>query len=468
MRLKSPSFPAALNGTKVFVPSRKSRFVSKEHGFAFCRSVVKSILISLLLLLCFPLPFALAQGVAKPLSLDDCIRLAEAAPSSFTRARLQTEIARKGITGAYANFLPQLSIANTFTYNSPLLYGRQIFSFIALNGVHEYSSLATSTLDIDTSGRLLALLQRARANRDAAHAGLVLSKRDLGRAVTASYYRVLLVGKLVSSAQDNLREATAFEDRVRRLVQDGESSNADLVKASLETALLQHAVEQSSLEQQLANHDLASFWTSDVDKQFDLSDTLDSSPAPPEPSAVSATQRPYLQRPEFNFLEAQAAGYRADAHQARAQLLPQLSLAFQYGIDAQHVTIRDRGYAGYARLNIPVFDWFRARSAQRQYELQAAQVNTDRDIARRTFSKEYQDALVAVSSAFAQIEVTERQLGLAKENLRLSRVRYEGGEGTALDVVTAQTQHAQASIDFYTARANYLNGQSILKVASGQ
>jgi DNA-binding beta-propeller fold protein YncE len=31
--------------------------------------------------------------------------------------------------------LPQLSIANSFTYNSPLLYDNKTFSFVALNGI---------------------------------------------------------------------------------------------------------------------------------------------------------------------------------------------------------------------------------------------------------------------------------------------------------------------------------------------
>jgi outer membrane protein TolC len=43
---------------------------------------------------------------------------------------------------------------------------------------------------------------------------------------------------------------------------------------------------------------------------------------------------------------------------------------------------------------------------------------------------------------------------LSKDNLRLSRVRYEGGEGVALDVVAAQGQLAQARANYFTAKAN--------------
>ena len=60
------------------------------------------------------------------------------------------------------------------------------------------------------------------------------------------------------------------------------------------------------------------------------------------------------------------------------------------------------------------------------------------------------------------------EISRAEDDLRLSRIRYEGGEGSALDVVTAQSQLAQARSNHYTALANYLNARADLEVASGQ
>jgi len=434
-------------------PLRRSRPFRRLQGTPF----------SLLLLLL--LGTSRAQNPTSALTLDDCIHLAQSAPSTVTRARQQMEIAKYGIRSAQANFLPQFSIANNFTYNSPLLFDRNAFSFIDLNGLREYSSLATSTLEVDTSGRLRAILEHAQAERDAANANLALSARDLKRAVAASYYRALLARKLANSAQANLLEAKTFQDRVQLLVNDGEASQADLTKASLQTSVFQQALAESTLEVQLANHELAAFWTTDVNVPLALSDVLDDTPSAP---ASTQPDAPYLQRPEFKLLDAQAAGYRASAHQARAQLLPQLNLMFQYGVDALQATSRDRGYAGYAHFEIPVFDWFRASSESRQFQFQARQVETDKSVAKRLFSKEYQDALDEVSILYRQIPTAEQQVKLARENLRLSRLRYEGGEGSALDVVTAQSEVAQAQVAYYTSRANYLNAQVSLELASGR
>lgn len=409
-----------------------------------------------------------AQADAKqapPLTLDQCVELARNAPSALKRARLQAEAARLGVRGATASFLPQLSISNTFTYNSPLLYDRSVMSFIALNGIREYTTLGTASLEVDSAGRLRAILDRARANEHIADANLAISDRDLTRNVAIAYYRVLLARRLARSAHDNFTAAQSFEDRVQKLLKGEEASKADLSKATLERALLERTAQSANLEAELANHDLASYWTSDVTTPVHLVDDLDQEPQPP---LGSAGDQPFLRRPEFKLLDAQVFGYKADSRQALSKMLPQLSATFQYGIDANQLSGNNRGYAGVVHLEVPVFDWLKARSEQRQYQFQAAQVQTDKAIAIRVFSKEYQDALATVNAAYQETSTTKQEEAAAEDNLRLSRLRFDAGEGSALDVVMSQNSLVQAQIDFFSARANYLNAQSALKVASAQ
>jgi outer membrane protein len=175
-----------------------------------------------------------------------------------------------------------------------------------------------------------------------------------------------------------------------------------------------------------------------------------------------------LGRPEFRLFEAQKQGFLFDSKQARANLLPQLSVNFQYGIDALKLSWSERGYASFVNLNIPIFDWFRSRSEQQVFQLRARQVEATRSAAARTFSREYESALARVRLVYEQIALTRSQVKLSEENLRLSRLRYEGGEGPALDVVAAQSQLAQARTNYYAAISGYLNARADLSVARGQ
>lgn len=405
---------------------------------------------------------AVFAQIQPPLSLDDCIRLADSAQSTAGIARRQVEIARHNLTIAKAGFLPQAAITAGHTYNSP---NNGDFSFVALNGVREYTTMGNVTLDIDTSGRLRAQLARARADQDAAAANAVLAERDLRRAVTAAYFHVLLARHLADVTRTSLDEALGFEKRTRLLAENGEAARADVVKASAEVAFLQQTLNAVTLEARIANHELASFWTTDVSQELTLVDVLNQ---PPASIAGSPPPSGYMGRPEFRLFEAQRRGFLAEARHARADLYPQLSIVSQYGLDATRYSFADRGYATFVNLRIPVFDWFRTRAAVRQFELQAELVDTNRQISQRTFSKEYADALARVDAAYSQIEITTRQVAFSEDNYRLAKVRYEGGEGTALDVVTAQTQLAQARSNSFTAKANYLNARAELEVAAGR
>ncbi len=407
-----------------------------------------------------------AQQASQVLTLQDCIRLAEAAPSTVSIAEREQEIAARDISQARAGYLPQSHLANGFTYNSPLLYNREVFSHLPLNGIREYAMLLSVNQEVDTSGRLRAQMSRARISREIASTGITLARRDLKRAVTASYYQALLTRRIVRIAQEALLEGQGFEKRTSLLFDGGEVAQADLVKASAQAAFLQQAVNAAQLDQKLAEQELASFWTADVARPLALADVLDD--APPAPDGAATQSAPFLKRPEFSLFDAQQRGFQADARRARADLLPQLGVAFQYGIDSTAVVIRDRGYAAFLNLTIPIFDWNRARSAMQQARLKEQQTEQTRAMSERAFSKEYQNALARVRQLFEQIPLTQRQAKLAEDDLRLSRIRYEGGEGSALDVVTAQNQVAQARTNQYATIANYLNAKADLEVAAGR
>ncbi len=407
-----------------------------------------------------------AQQPSQVLTLQDCIKLAEAAPSTVSIARQEREIAASEVSRARAGFLPQSHFASGITYNSPLLYDRQAFSLLPYNGIREYAFLLNVNQEIDVSGRLRAEMSRARISRDIASKGIEVSRRDLKRAVTAAYYQALLAGRIVRIMQAVLDEGQDFEKRTRLLFEAGEAAQADVIKASAQAASLQQALNAAQLEDKLARQELASFWTRDVAGPLALADILDEPPAVPE--GTSPQQEAYLKRPEFSLFDAQQKGYQAEVKRARAGLLPQLGINFQYGIDSTAARIRDRGYAAFFNLTIPVFDWNRARSAMEQARIKEQQVKNAREISERAFSKEYQRALARVRQLFEQISLTQRQTGLAEEDLRLSKIRYYGGEGSALDVVTAQSQLAQARMNYYSTVAGYLNAQADLEVASGQ
>jgi outer membrane protein len=405
-------------------------------------------------------------GQQAPLTLEDCIRRALSVASPVSLARKQQEIADRQVLQARAGFLPQGAIQAGHTYNSPNRQDRTAFSFVALNGIREFVGLGQIFEEIDTSGRLRAEFARARAVREAASAGVGVAERDLRRAVSSAYYRLLLARRLASAIRESLNESRQFAERTERLAASGEAARADVVKASAQAAFLAQALSSAELAADLANQELASYWTTEVDRPLAIVDVFDE-PLPP-PEAAPPEAAPFLRRPEFRLLDGQFRAFRAEARGARAELYPRLAWTFQYGLDHNKVAWNQRGYAAYLTLHIPVFDWFRSLNAARQFEARAAEVTDQRLIAERRFSQEYRSALARVKVYYEQVGLSRKQLALAEEDLKLSRIRYEGGEAPALDVVVAQNQLTQARTNYYTSVANYFNARLDLEVAAGR
>lgn len=417
------------------------------------------------LFLCFTKISVLGQ--TPTLTLDDCIRLALEAPSAVRAAALEELIAAERQTAARAELLPQLGLTSGYTYNSPVTNGPNPFSFVALNGVREYLATAGTNWSLDLSGRLRAGLALARAGRDLASADLAVARRDVRRAVTLAFYDVLLARQIFELEESSLEEAREFERTVRARREQGEASQADVLKASVQRAQFEQRVGQAQLDSRLANQMLASFWTTDVDRELSLAEALDSSVVP-MPTAVGERSEPEIRhRPELRRLDALSRTYDAQRAIAGAGLKPEASVVFQYGLDANQVRADQRGYAAFVNVNVPVFDWFRSRSGVREAKYRLEQVQQERVIAERTFSREYLAARARTQSWYGRIPLAEGELNAARENLRLVRLLYVAGEGTALDVVLSQVQAAQAGRSFYSTVAEYRRALADFEVAAG-
>ena len=408
-------------------------------------------------------PAASGQNTApKALTLADCIRLANAVPSAVTIARQEARIAALGVTVARSSFLPHSTLTGGAIYNTPRA-DRQ--AFISFNGPREFITQAGMAIELDTSGRLRAAYARAKVDQDIAATGTQLSERDLRRALTIAYYRLLVARRIAEASQTTLAEAEKFEARVKLLLAGGEAAQADLVKASAQVATFDQMKRAADLDARLANQELASYWTSNVDEQLSIEDIL---PGVGSEPVLAETSGAFLRRFEFRLFDLQKRGFQLEAKRERAALLPQVTLGLSYGLDANRYAWRERGTAVVATLNVPIFDWFRARSLSAQFTTRSQQVDDTRQLTERVFSKEYEAAKSKVASVRDQLQGADRQVKLFEENMKLTQVRYEGGEGPALDVVVAQTQLQQARVNYFSTLFALAAAKTDLEVAAGR
>ncbi len=414
---------------------------------------------------------SLVQAQQQALTLDECVRLALEAPSLAQAADREQAIARERQTAARSEMLPQFGLNAGHVYNSPSRNGPTPFSFVALNGVREYLSTADANWSVDLSGRLRAGLALARAGRDIAAADLAVAKRDLRRAVSLAYYDLLLARRIAGLEEGSVKEALEFERKVRARLGQGEASRADLLKATSQRSQFEQRLSQARLDARLANQILASFWTTDSDRELLVEDVLDASTQPPPDGRKTGSGKEAMSipsRPELRRLDALGRSFDAQRKVARAGLRPEANVIFQYGLDANQVSVNQRGYAAYVNLSVPVFDWFKTRSGVREANYRHDQVELQRASAERGFTREFLAARARVQSWHERIPIAQSGFDDSNENLRLVRLLYDSGEAPALDVVLSREQATQAGRTLYSAKAQYRRSLADFEVAAGR
>jgi len=72
-----------------------------------------------------------------------------------------------------------------------------------------------------------------------------------------------------------------------------------------------------------------------------------------------------------------------------------------------------------------------------------------------------------MKNANEKIKVTKDAISQAQENLRINKIRYEEGVGTATDVIDAITLLTKAETNFYTALYEFNRAQANLIYSIG-
>jgi len=126
----------------------------------------------------------------------------------------------------------------------------------------------------------------------------------------------------------------------------------------------------------------------------------------------------------------------------------------------------DNGTIG-LQLQIPLYQGGAISSRARQAVLNKQKALDDIEIARRETDLETQRAFLNLSSSIAQVKALEQALVSSQSQLDSTKLGYEVGVRTSVDVLNAQQQYFSAKRDLLQARYNYLVNIIRLKSASG-
>jgi outer membrane protein TolC len=391
------------------------------------------------------------------LTLDDALTRARANSPQFQAALMQLGLSREDRVQARAALLPGVDYNNSFVYTQG--NGTASGRFIANNGVHEYISQGAVQQTFGVAQA--ADYRRTSATQALAQAKAEVAARGLTVTVVQAYYGLQAAQDRIAATQAAYDEAQRFLQMSRQLEQGGEVAHSDVIKAQIQANDQQRAAQEAKLAAENARLNLAVLLFPNFFEDFTLADDLAAAPALPPMTDVA--QMAQKNNPELSAALATLEVANHEVAVARAGHLPSLVLDYFYGIDANSFAVnsdgfRNLGYAATATLNIPVWHWGAIESKVRQAELQQRQAKVELSAAQRQAVADLQSLYAEAETARGQIDVLSNSTELASDSLRLTTLRYQAGEATALEVVDAQNTLTQA-------RNNYRDGQARYHVA---
>jgi outer membrane protein TolC len=429
---------------------------------------------------------ALSAGAQTPLviSLQDALTRARQYGTQIQSANLNTLLAREDRVQAKAATLPSLNAFNQFIYTEG--NGTASGVYVANDGVHVYNEQAQVHEEVLSLVRR-AEIRRAMAAEAVTKAKVEVAQRGLNATVVQDYYAILAAQRRFVNTQTSLREAEQFLDISQKQEKGGEVAHADVIKAQISLGQRRRDLQDAQLNIDKARIALGVLIFPDLRTDYSVQDDVQQAPLLPplpETQAKATATNPDLAAARFSL---QQAGYEHEI--AKYGYLPSLSLDFFYGIDANQFAAytdhpteesgrstqpnyevpsrKNIGYSGQITLNVPVWNWGATRSKIKQAELKQQQAQIDLTLAQRTLQGNLAAAYGEAQVAQAQIDSLRGSLDLSAESLRLTLLRYEAGESTALEVVDAQTTLTQARNAYDDGLVRYRVALALLQTLTG-
>jgi outer membrane protein TolC len=420
-----------------------------------------------------------SASTAQPvlITLDEALKRAQSNEPTYATVLAESRIAGLDRGIARAGLLPSVTYHNQALYTQPNGLTNQAGQgvsaqpspiFIANNAVREYASQAVINENIGIAQ--FSAVTRANAAAAVASAELEIARRGLVSTVTGLYYGLAAANQKLVIAQQAETEAADFTKLTSEREQAREAAHADSVKAQLEQQQRERDLSDAKINADKARLELAVLLFPDPRTLYTIS--ISDTPAALA-SRAAVEQLAAKNNAELKSALASLRVTNADVLTARAAYLPGLGLNYTYGIDAPQFAVKgpegvnNLGYSASITLDIPVWDWLATGHKVKQSEIR-------RDAAKVALTATQSRLIAQLDEAYAEAQAARDQLTsldlsvtTAGESLRLTRMRYTGGEATVLEVVDAQTAFISVQNAREDGRVRYEAALAALQTLTG-
>ena len=424
-----------------------------------------------------------ADSISYNLSLKEAIDYAQIHQSAILNARLDQEIAKNTVRQTIGIGLPQISGNANFqdfikvpTNLLPGEFFGQPGTQVPVQFGVKYQSLVGLDLNqLIFDGSYIVGLQAAKTYKELSNKNLQRNRIETAVAVSKAYYSVL-----VSNAQLQLLDANI--SRLKKSLNDTEAlfKNGFVEKIDVDRLKVLNNNLETERENVIGllalNVNLLKFQMGmPIQVPLTLSDTIDSLQGLEQTALTTVVDtNAYQTRIEYSLLETQKRVNQFDLRRYKSQYLPSLSAfanssqSFQSNSFSMLFNQNFPSTVVGLRLSVPLISGGQKLYQVRNARLQVQKTDNDLVNLRNGINLEISQAQTTYLNGVRSLDNQNRNMELATEVLRVSKIKYEQGVGSSLEVTTAETSLKEAQNNYITALYDLLINKINLDRASGK
>ncbi len=437
---------------------------------------------SKVLILCFLLAAApIGVWSQTRLTLEQAVATALEKNPVRKAAVFQQQAAASGVREARAALFPQIAFSQgyqrgndpVFVFGGKLRQQRFGASDFALNQLNtptpfgNFASRFSGGWQLFDSGVSWMRIGQAKLMSTVAQRQLDRTEQELVYRVVDAYMGLLLAQRQRQVAEDAVRTSLSILDRANARFESGMVVQSDVLNAQVDNAARQQDLIRARNGVEMAraglNHELGM----PLDTAYEPAEVLAERALPNAPEA-DLEKRAMEHRPDLAGAEIRTAVQRKSVTMAKAAFGPKLNVFADWEADNPHfVSGGGNNWTTGVELQIDLFDGAAKKARLQRERALADQASAQQDAMASGIRLEVRKAYLDMDSARQQVDVARAAVQQAKESLRITQNRYEGGLNTITDLQGSEVAALRAETDYWQAVYRLHTTYANLELATG-
>ncbi len=420
-------------------------------------------------------------------TLDKCLDYAFANQANVKNAALDQQISRYKVNETRAYGLPQVNFEGNTMYNvalQPMFMtnetanqfingGAPLPPGVDPNGTRVIPNLfqlkASNTATFNASqiifdGSYFVGLQASKTYSELATKSMAQTKIETTDKITKAFYLVLIGEQRMKLLDDNIGRIDTSLKQLKEVNKSGFAENLDVNR--LEVTLNNLKTDRVNVQNQLIiTYAVLKYQMGyPVNETLKLNGTLDELVA-----RLNVASNPdvnafdYNKRIDYSLLVTQKKLEELKFKNAKALSYPKLVAFGTIGainMNNDYMKLYSTSYHGYgfigAKLTVPIFTGLNHYYQQQGAKLQVQKVQNTMDMMEGSIDLEVQQTKIVLNNNIENIKSQKRNLDLAEQVIKQTKIKYDEGVGTNLEVVDAENSFKTAQTNYYDAVYNAL------------